>query len=115
MKYSQAAGAWEYFRDTESGDTILILNDSSEGSTQQYRKYDVWQFVNAYDSNGNYQGKTVRSILKFPYDMIEQNAADIAALRETASAAIVDVVELPTEDINEDVFYRLLTGTFVSL
>ena len=28
-------------------------------------------------------------------------------------AAIIDVVELPTENINEDVFYRLLTGTFV--
>jgi hypothetical protein len=27
--------------------------------------------------------------------------------------AIIDVVALPTEDINEDVFYRLLTGTFV--
>mgnify|MGYP003315447060 FL=1 len=29
------------------------------------------------------------------------------------SEAIIDVVELPTENINEDVFYRLLTGTFV--
>ena len=27
--------------------------------------------------------------------------------------AIIDVVELPTEDINENAFYRLLTGTFV--
>ena len=26
---------------------------------------------------------------------------------------IIDVVELPTENINEDVFYRVLTGTFV--
>lgn len=29
------------------------------------------------------------------------------------SEAIIDVVELPTDNINEDVFYRLLTGTFV--
>lgn len=28
--------------------------------------------------------------------------------------AIIDVVELPTENINEDVFYRLLTGSFVT-
>lgn len=28
-------------------------------------------------------------------------------------AAIIDVIELPTENIDEDVFYRLLTGTFV--
>lgn len=29
------------------------------------------------------------------------------------SAAIIDVIELPDEDINENVFYRLLKGTFV--
>ena len=32
---------------------------------------------------------------------------------EYDSPAIIDVVELPTEDIREDVFYRLLTSTFV--
>ena len=31
----------------------------------------------------------------------------------SVSAAIIDVIELPTEDINENAFYRLLTGTFV--
>lgn len=30
-----------------------------------------------------------------------------------AKTAIIDVIELPTENIEEDVFYRLLTGTFV--
>lgn len=29
------------------------------------------------------------------------------------SGGIIDVTELPTENINEDAFYRLLTGTFV--
>lgn len=29
-----------------------------------------------------------------------------------STEAIIDVVELPTENINEDVFYRLVTGTF---
>lgn len=31
----------------------------------------------------------------------------------SGSAAIIDVIELPTEDINENAFYSLLTGTFV--
>ena len=32
---------------------------------------------------------------------------------EGGGPAIIDVVELPTENINEQAFYRLLTGTFV--
>lgn len=32
----------------------------------------------------------------------------------SGGSAIVDVLELPTEDINEQCFYRLLTGTFIS-
>lgn len=39
----------------------------------------------------------------------EWEAADLPE----GGAAIIDVVELPTENINEDSFYRLLTGTFV--
>ena len=45
-------------------------------------------------------------------DMIDNEDIDIVA-PDTAGAAIIDVVELPTEDINEDVFYRLLTACFV--
>ena len=32
---------------------------------------------------------------------------------DSGGAAIIDVIELPTEDINEQAFYRLLTGTFM--
>lgn len=32
----------------------------------------------------------------------------------SGGAAIIDVTELPTENIREDVFYRLLTGSFVA-
>ena len=37
----------------------------------------------------------------------------IQSIPSGISEAIIDVTELPTENINEDVFYRLLTGTFV--
>jgi hypothetical protein len=43
------------------------------------------------------------------------NVVDLPFIGEGGgeAKAIIDVVELPTENINEDVFYRLLTGTFV--
>lgn len=41
------------------------------------------------------------------------SSADLRGPAGEGGAAIIDVTELPTENIQEDVFYRLLTGTFV--
>lgn len=39
--------------------------------------------------------------------------SEIPDISSISSSAIIDVTELPTENINEQVFYRLLTGKFV--
>lgn len=43
--------------------------------------------------------------------VLEEN---FSTLPEDDYAAIIDVIELPTENINEDCFYRLLTGSLVA-
>lgn len=43
----------------------------------------------------------------------ETNTMNIRFYEQNGSNAIIDVGSLPTENINEDNFYRLVTGTFV--
>lgn len=43
----------------------------------------------------------------------EQARVNIGAMSADAVSGIIDVVELPTEDINENALYRKLTGVFV--
>lgn len=46
-------------------------------------------------------------------DADKQEIADLIPIPGGGGAAIIDVVALPTENIREDVFYRVLTGSFV--
>ena len=56
------------------------------------------------------EGRTVTVSITHPRF---KNGKDGTDGEGAAGAAIIDVVELPTENINEQVFYRELTGTFV--
>ena len=57
-----------------------------------------------YAKDGGYTGTEEEFIEKLSSDPVPEGSG---------GAAIIDVVELPTENINEKAFYRVLTGTFV--
>lgn len=62
---------------------------------------------------GNIVGVTAPSAyVSYDQEMNLSNEQKIQARENIGATSIIDVVELPTENIREDVLYRLLTGTF---
>ena len=97
-EYDMSDATWKYVKDFVEGDMMLMIGDSDEGSFKSHRKYDIILCMGAYKSDGTI-GLTLRTILHFPYDLVEQNASDIAEQKEKTSeienglAAISDTVD----------------------
>ena len=96
--------------DTENQYAHIVGNGNSDASVPYYSNAHTldWQ-GNAWFAGNVYVGSTSGKNM----DEGSSKLATVKYVDEKSSKAIIDVVELPTEGIDENCFYRLLTGNLV--
>jgi hypothetical protein len=90
------------------GETIVFVANGRDGKDGQNGADGFSPIISVEDITGGHKVSITDKSGTKAFDVMDGKGG-----AGGGGDTIIDVIELPTADINEDAFYRLLTGTFV--